>query len=73
VSPLNQCTVCGEDFASLAAFDQHILSKPSDPGFDCLQVSELQANGWTQDRRGRWTSPELFAKAQRFAEHHQRA
>ena len=43
MSPLNQCCACGEDFASLAAFDAHILSKPADARFDCLQVSSSGA------------------------------
>jgi hypothetical protein len=71
--PLNQCSACGEDFASLAAFDAHILSKPSDSFFDCLFVSELKAARWTQNDRGRWTSPKLKAGAEKLKEHHQRA
>jgi hypothetical protein len=68
--PLNQCCTCSEDFASLAAFDQHILSKPSEPHFDCMAVAELEREGWFQDERGRWTSPKLAAKAQQLAEYH---
>jgi hypothetical protein len=73
VPPLNQCCACSEDFASLAAFDQHILSKPSDPTFDCMAVVELEREGWFQDERGRWTSPKVAAKALKLAEHHQEA
>jgi hypothetical protein len=69
--PLNQCCACGEDFASLAAFDAHILSKPSDSLFDCLSVSELEAAGWTQNAKGRWTSPKLKAGAEKLKEYHQ--
>jgi hypothetical protein len=71
--PLNECTVCGEDFASLAAFDQHTLSASSDPTFDCMTVAELQRQGWTRNRQGRWTSPKLAAKAEQLAEHHRKA
>jgi hypothetical protein len=64
-SPLDQCCACGEDFASLAAFDAHVLSKPADAKFDCLQVLELRRGTWTKDNRGRWTSPALKARAER--------
>jgi hypothetical protein len=67
-TPLNLCTACGEDFASLRAFDQHILSKPVEPTFDCKQTSQLLAEGWTRDTRGRWTSPELAESAERLRE-----
>jgi hypothetical protein len=63
--PLNQCSVCEQDFASLRAFDEHILSAPNDPIFDCMQVSELQARGWTRNRFGRWMSPKTRAAAAR--------
>jgi hypothetical protein len=72
MSPLNQCCTCDEDFASLAAFDQHVLSKPSDPTFDCLSVAELRAQGWVQDERGRWTSPKLAANADKLRQHFKR-
>jgi hypothetical protein len=65
-TPLNQCCACVEDFASLAAFDAHVLSKPADPEFDCLQVFELKRAGWVQNTRGRWTSPSLAAQAQKM-------
>ena len=61
VKPLNQCAVCGEDFASLAAFDEHVLSQAAEPTFDCLQgPRQLEQAGWMQDTRGRWTSPNLM-------------
>ena len=63
----NECANCGEDFASLAAFDAHTLSKPSDPVFDCMQAIELGAAGWQRDARGRWTSPALATKAKHMA------
>jgi hypothetical protein len=72
-TPLNLCTTCGQDFASLRAFDQHALSAPSDPLFDCNQTSELHAEGWTQDTRGRWTSPELAESAKQMRERFEEA
>jgi hypothetical protein len=73
MSILNQCATCEEDFASVAAFDQHILSAPSDPSFDCMQVSELEAKGWTRNERGRWSSPSTRAAAQRVRDHREGA
>jgi hypothetical protein len=49
--PLNQCCGCGEDFASLAAFDAHFLSKRADPEFDCMRVLELKRTGWIEEMR----------------------
>src|SRR5438094_9356811 len=65
-TPLNECCACGEDFASLAAFDAHILSKPADADFDCLQEFELRRKRWVKDSRGRWTTPLLAAQADRM-------
>jgi hypothetical protein len=73
VSVLNQCATCEEDFASVDAFDQHILSAPSDPSFDCMQVSELEAKGWRRNERGRWSSPRTLAAAQRVRHHREGA
>jgi hypothetical protein len=49
---MNQCSVCGVDFASLAAFDEHVLSAPGEPDFDCLQVAQMQQAGWGSERQG---------------------
>jgi len=48
-TPLNECCACGQDFASLAAFDAHILSQPVEAQFDCMQVFELRRGGWVKD------------------------
>ena len=72
-TPLNECRACEEDFASLAAFDAHILSKPADAQFDCMQEFELRRGGWQLDARGRWTSPALAAQAARMASGFRRA
>ena len=72
-TPLNECCTCGQDFASLAAFDAHILSKPADARFDCLQEFELRHDEWTKDARGRWTSLTLAAQAERMASGFRRA
>jgi hypothetical protein len=64
MTPLNACAECGEDFASLAAFDAHILSKPAEPVFDCMQELELKLkSGWIKDARGHRTTPKLVARA----------
>jgi hypothetical protein len=67
--PLNQCTACGADFVSLRSFDQHVLSKPSDPDFDCLTIAEMQRQGWTQNALRRWSSPQSQASADTLREH----
>jgi hypothetical protein len=69
MNPLNQCCKCGEDFTSLAAFDEHVLSAAADPVFVCMTVAEMESVGWTQNERGRWTSPKLAAKAEKLAEY----
>jgi hypothetical protein len=70
---LNQCCNCCEDFASLRAFDEHVLSKPADPTFKCMSVFELDGQGWEKDARGRWTSPTLKARAEQIREHYSEA
>jgi hypothetical protein len=67
VTLLNQCGGCEQDFASLAAFDEHILSKPSDPLFDCMTVEEMETKDWARSDKGRWTSPRLKAQAEALA------
>jgi hypothetical protein len=63
VNPLNECAACGEDFTSLRLFDAHILSKASDPHFDCMQTDEMVAQGWQRDIRGRWLDPASAERA----------
>lgn len=65
VTPLNQCSLCGEDFASLEAFDEHFIGRPEDPIRGCLPVDEIPttkvAGGpYRLNARGRW---ELSARA----------
>lgn len=68
---MNLCRPCGQDFASLAAFDEHrtgrhdyILSEglaqdpPVEDGRRCFSVSELEEFGWTKDEKGRWRYPD---------------
>jgi hypothetical protein len=69
MNPLNQCANCTADFCSLAAFDEHILSAAADPSFACMSIEQMRETGWTQDKRGRWTSPKLRAKAEKYAEY----
>jgi hypothetical protein len=66
---MNECAECGSDFCSLAAFDEHIFSSPSEPTFDCMTVAELVSEGWEKDARGRWTSPKSRASADALREH----
>jgi hypothetical protein len=67
--PLNHCCACEEDFVSLRSFDQHVLSKPSDPSFDCMTVEEMQCHGWKQNALGGWASPESQTSADTLREH----
>ncbi len=61
-SPLNQCTLCLEDFGSLRLFDAHMVGKPSDRTRGCLTPAEMEGRGWRKDRFGRWVDPERAAK-----------
>ena len=67
---MNHCRVCGQDFGSLGAFDNHRVGKhaytfaeglrfePSkEDGRRCLDADELRAKDWKQDRYGRWRRP----------------
>jgi hypothetical protein len=60
------------DFASLAAFDEHrvsqheyLFSEDHPDGLRCKSRFEMEAEGWQQDPRGRWSSPKLIADAER--------
>lgn len=66
---MNQCGPCGEDFASLDAFDEHrvgfhaftfpegtAMDPPRYDGRRCLSVSEMTDAGWTQ-RGTKWQYP----------------
>ena len=58
---MNLCTVCGEDFGSLSAFDRHRTGRYGHPyseehpdGRRCLNKPEMRAAGLHQDSAGRW-------------------
>ena len=64
---MNLCRSCGEDFASVAAFDRHRvgwhaytlveglrLDTPREDGRRCLDPAEMRAAGMELDRRARW-------------------
>jgi hypothetical protein len=64
---MNLCRGCGEDFASIAAFDRHragvhtytfphglLLDPPVEDGRRCLDAAEMTAKGMAPDRHGRW-------------------
>lgn len=61
---------CGRDFLTVEAFDEHRVGTfdytfaegmgrdPSvDDGRRCLDLEEMEAAGWTQDRSDRWRRP----------------
>lgn len=70
---MNQCATCEQDFASLRAFDEHILTAASDPRFECLSVGEMRIAGWTRNQYGRWTSPKLKANAEKVRTYFEQA
>jgi hypothetical protein len=72
VTPLNQCTICSEGFASFGAFDDHIVSVPSDPSFECLGVEQMHEAGWIQNVRARWMSPRTATDAARVQQRYLR-
>jgi hypothetical protein len=70
--PRNGCGACRQDFSSVELFDRHRVGEHSldypahDNGRRCLDIEEMQAKGWEQDDKGRWTDP---ARASRVREH----
>ena len=61
---MNLCRACGQDFASLSAFDDHRVGKhaylQSEAHLDgrrCLPPEELHSLGMRRDSRGRWRLP----------------
>ena len=71
---MNLCTTCGENFASVEAFDKHRVGKhaylfaeglrmnpPREDGRRCMDTGEIRAAGMDLDVRGRWY---LVAKAE---------
>jgi hypothetical protein len=72
---VNLCRSCGEDFASVEAFDAHRigtyaytfaagweLDPPREDGRRCLGTEELAGSGWTLDTRSRWVHPREVRK-----------
>jgi hypothetical protein len=75
---MNLCTTCGLDFTGVDDFDSHRVGKhaylyaeglamypPREDGRRCLDLDEMVAAGWYQDRRGRWAHPRRVGKAAR--------
>lgn len=74
---MNLCRACGHDFSSVRLFDAHRVGKHAYlfdaehlDGRRCLDASEMEAKGWAQNERGRWSDPvasqlmrEAFAEA----------
>jgi hypothetical protein len=78
---MNLCRECGEDFASVAAFDAHRVGRhahtfreglamdpPREDGRRCLDPGELENGGWQRDTRGRWLRPADRRRALKHAE-----
>ena len=74
-SPRNFCASCGEDFASVRAFDRHrvgshevVWSLENEHGRRCLDAGEMRAAGMAPCGRGRWQIvSEVAAVRGRFA------
>ena len=61
---MNLCRACNEVFASLSAFDDHLVGKHAylyseaqPDGRRCLTSKELRSLGMRKDSRGRWRLP----------------
>jgi hypothetical protein len=76
---MNLCGACGQDFASLEAFDRHrsglhgftfaerlAMTPPRYDGRRCLDPAELEAMGWQRNQRGRWFDPSRASRAARM-------
>lgn len=69
-NPVNFCRSCGEDFATVYAFDEHRTGvhaytyseglkqePPVEDGRRCFGVDELVAFGWSRKMKGLWQPP----------------
>jgi hypothetical protein len=52
--PLNGCSGCREDFASVSAFDRHRVGTFEPNDRRCMDDREMLAAGMEVDERGRW-------------------
>jgi hypothetical protein len=66
--PLNGCSGCGTDFASVSAFDRHRVGKFEPLERRCMDETEMVAAGLELDPRGRWR---IAADAERIRQAHQ--
>jgi hypothetical protein len=67
MSVANYCASCGQDFASVRAFDRHRTGS-HEHGRRCLEADEMRAAGLELDSRGRWQLlAEAEATRERFA------
>lgn len=75
---MNLCCSCRQDFTGIRDFDSHrvgvhaytyteglALNPIHEDGRRCLDVAEMQANGWTRDSHGRWSHPCTIAARSR--------
>jgi hypothetical protein len=63
-----ECSPCGEDFASLAAFDRHRVGRHMPLERRCLSVQEMSDVGLVRNDRGRWHDPERAAQVRKAFE-----
>jgi hypothetical protein len=83
VGYLNLCRSCDQDFASVAAFDQHRvgvhaysyweglrMDPPVENGRRCLAPEEMRERGMSENARGRW---QIDAAVARAREHFRKA
>ncbi|HXR65851.1 MAG TPA: hypothetical protein VN729_08005 [Ktedonobacteraceae bacterium] len=54
----SECAACGMIFAGVRAFDAHRVGSYQSKTRRCLTISEMQAQGMTQEARGWWMLPE---------------
>jgi hypothetical protein len=52
--PLNGCSACRCDFASVSAFDRHRIGTYEPLERDCMNEAEMVKAGLEVDPRGRW-------------------
>ena len=62
---LNLCTVCGEDFNSVGAFDAHRKGTFEPLDRCCLMPGEMLARGMAKNERGRWIIEPMPAEVTR--------
>ena len=78
---MNLCSACGEDFGGIGAFDAHRVGKhaydfseglkmdpPREDGRRCLDVDEMEQQGFVRNARGSWSEEKTLVRARRLRE-----